>query len=144
LLSDVAWAQPAIWRYQCEREIKGQDVMICTVLLLKYAVLLNTYAALQCMQTKQFELNCELPNILPRFPVKSMPVKTQLLRATPCCCCMWRVCEQILVLSLRLHFTKDSTIVNTAAATVRQLVSSVFERVTAEDLTPVPGRSCLV
>ena len=46
---------------------------------------------------------------------------------------------QILVLGLRLHFTKDSTIINTAAATVRQLVSSVFERVTAEDATPAPG-----
>lgn len=48
---------------------------------------------------------------------------------------------QILVLSLRLHFTKDSTIINTAAATVRQLVSSVFERVVAEDSTPAPGQS---
>ncbi|KAI0207165.1 MON2-like protein [Lamellibrachia satsuma] len=45
---------------------------------------------------------------------------------------------KILVLSLRLHFTKDSTIINTAAATVRQLVSSVFERVVAEDSTPAP------
>lgn len=33
----------------------------------------------------------------------------------------------------RLHFTKDSTTINTAGATVRQLVSLVFERVVAED-----------
>ena len=40
---------------------------------------------------------------------------------------------QNLVLCFRLHFTKDSTIINTAGATVRQLVSLVFERVVAED-----------
>ncbi|XP_046682789.1 protein MON2 homolog isoform X2 [Homalodisca vitripennis] len=38
-----------------------------------------------------------------------------------------------LVLCFRLHFTKDSTTINTAGATVRQLVSLVFERVIAED-----------
>ncbi|KAK4313902.1 hypothetical protein Pmani_014784 [Petrolisthes manimaculis] len=38
-----------------------------------------------------------------------------------------------LVLCFRLHFTKDATVVNTASATVRQLVSVVFERVVAED-----------
>lgn len=38
-----------------------------------------------------------------------------------------------LVLCFRLHFTKDSTIINTAGATVRQLVSLVFERVIAEE-----------
>ncbi|XP_050530236.1 protein MON2 homolog isoform X2 [Daktulosphaira vitifoliae] len=38
-----------------------------------------------------------------------------------------------LVLCFRLHFTKDSTIINTAGATVRQLVSLVFERVIHED-----------
>ncbi|XP_046407133.1 protein MON2 homolog isoform X3 [Ischnura elegans] len=38
-----------------------------------------------------------------------------------------------LVLCFRLHFTKDSTTINTAGATVRQLVSLVFERVVAED-----------
>ncbi|CAB0031561.1 unnamed protein product [Trichogramma brassicae] len=38
-----------------------------------------------------------------------------------------------LVLCFRLHFTKDSTTCNTAGATVRQLVSLVFERVVAED-----------
>lgn len=40
---------------------------------------------------------------------------------------------QALVLCFRLHFTKDATVVNTASATVRQLVSVVFERVVAED-----------
>lgn len=40
---------------------------------------------------------------------------------------------QNLVLCFRLHFTKDSTTINTAGATVRQLVSLVFERVIAED-----------
>lgn len=40
---------------------------------------------------------------------------------------------QNLVLCFRLHFTKDSTTINTAGATVRQLVSLVFERVVAED-----------
>lgn len=38
-----------------------------------------------------------------------------------------------LVLCFRLHFTKDSTTINTAGATVRQLVSLVFERVLTED-----------
>ena len=41
---------------------------------------------------------------------------------------------QALVLCFRLHFTKDATVVNTASATVRQLVSVVFERVVAEDI----------
>lgn len=40
---------------------------------------------------------------------------------------------QTLVLCFRLHFTKNSTIINTAGATVRQLVSLVFERVILED-----------
>lgn len=40
---------------------------------------------------------------------------------------------QNLVLCFRLHFTKDCTTINTAGATVRQLVSLVFERVVAED-----------
>uniref|UniRef100_A0A2R5LCA4 Protein MON2 homolog n=2 Tax=Ornithodoros turicata TaxID=34597 RepID=A0A2R5LCA4_9ACAR len=39
-----------------------------------------------------------------------------------------------IVLCFRLHFTKNSTTNNTASATVRQLVSSVFERVQAEDV----------
>lgn len=38
-----------------------------------------------------------------------------------------------MVLCFRLHFTKDCTTINTAGATVRQLVSLVFERVIAED-----------
>ncbi|KAL1441053.1 hypothetical protein MTO96_008804 [Rhipicephalus appendiculatus] len=38
-----------------------------------------------------------------------------------------------IVLCFRLHFTKNSTTNNTASATVRQLVSAVFERVQAED-----------
>lgn len=38
-----------------------------------------------------------------------------------------------LVLCFRLHFTKDSTTINTAGATIRQLVSLVFERVITED-----------
>ncbi|ESO95645.1 hypothetical protein LOTGIDRAFT_214760 [Lottia gigantea] len=38
-----------------------------------------------------------------------------------------------LVLCFRLHFTKDSTTINTAAATIKQLVSIVFDRVVAED-----------
>ena len=37
------------------------------------------------------------------------------------------------MLCFRLHFTKDATIGNTAGATVRQLVSLVFERVVIED-----------
>ncbi|CAH1153236.1 unnamed protein product [Phaedon cochleariae] len=38
-----------------------------------------------------------------------------------------------LVLCFRLHFTKNSTTINTAGATVRQLVYLVFERVVAEE-----------
>lgn len=38
-----------------------------------------------------------------------------------------------LVLCFRLHFTKNSTTINTAGATVRQLVSLVFERVVMEE-----------
>lgn len=37
------------------------------------------------------------------------------------------------MLCFRLHFAKDTTIGNTAGATVRQLVSLVFERVVIED-----------
>lgn len=37
------------------------------------------------------------------------------------------------MLCFRLHFTKNSTTINTAGATVRQLVNLVFERVIAED-----------
>lgn len=40
---------------------------------------------------------------------------------------------QNLVLCFRLHFAKDCTTINTAGATVRQLISLVFERVVAED-----------
>lgn len=40
---------------------------------------------------------------------------------------------QNLVLCFRLHFAKDSTTINTAGATVRHLVSHVFERVLLED-----------
>jgi len=41
---------------------------------------------------------------------------------------------QNLVLCFRLHFTKDSqAVINTAGATVRQLVALVFERVIHED-----------
>lgn len=38
-----------------------------------------------------------------------------------------------MVLCFRLHFAKDATVGNTAGATVRQLVSLVFERVVIED-----------
>lgn len=41
--------------------------------------------------------------------------------------------SKILVLCFRLHFAKNSTTINTAGATVRQLVSLVFERVVAEE-----------
>lgn len=37
------------------------------------------------------------------------------------------------MLCFRLHFAKNSTTINTAGATVRQLVYLVFERVVAED-----------
>ncbi|XP_018330358.1 protein MON2 homolog isoform X2 [Agrilus planipennis] len=40
---------------------------------------------------------------------------------------------RVLVLCFRLHFAKNSTTINTAGATVRQLVNLVFERVTTED-----------
>ncbi|CAG9759422.1 unnamed protein product [Ceutorhynchus assimilis] len=47
-----------------------------------------------------------------------------------------------LVLCFRLHFAKNSTTINTAGATVRQLVYLVFERVVAEDeqLAKLPNR----
>ncbi len=41
--------------------------------------------------------------------------------------------SQAIVLCFRLHFTKDSITNNTAAATVRQVVTAVFERMVAED-----------
>lgn len=44
--------------------------------------------------------------------------------------------SKALVLCFRLHFTKNSTTINTASATVRHLVTSVFERVQNEDNTP--------
>ncbi|GIY28491.1 protein MON2 homolog [Caerostris extrusa] len=46
-----------------------------------------------------------------------------------------------IVLCFRLHFTKNSTTNNTASATVRQLVSAVFERIIAEDYSPPEGPS---
>ena len=53
-----------------------------------------------------------------------------------------------MVLCFRLHFAKDATIGNTAGATVRQLVSLVFERVlnengSSEENTPIADSSCL-
>ncbi|KAG8199888.1 hypothetical protein JTE90_015878 [Oedothorax gibbosus] len=41
-----------------------------------------------------------------------------------------------IVLCFRLHFTKNSTTNNTASATVRQLVSAVFERIISENYSP--------
>jgi hypothetical protein len=41
-----------------------------------------------------------------------------------------------LSLCFRLHFTKNSTTNNTASATIRQLVSVIFERVQTEDQIP--------
>lgn len=43
------------------------------------------------------------------------------------------VSAQAIVLCFRLHFTKDNITNNTAAATVRQVVTVVFERMVAED-----------
>ncbi|XP_062616734.1 protein MON2 homolog isoform X2 [Saccostrea cucullata] len=49
-----------------------------------------------------------------------------------------------LVLCFRLHFTKDSTTINTAAATIKHLVSCVFERVVTEDKVPIQGQTSAV
>ncbi|KAM4676141.1 LOW QUALITY PROTEIN: protein MON2 homolog [Discoglossus pictus] len=58
--------------------------------------------------------------------------------------------SKAIVLCFRLHFTKDNITNNTAAATVRQVVTVVFERMVAEDdrhkdiveqPTPVTGNS---
>ena len=38
-----------------------------------------------------------------------------------------------MVLCFKLYFIKDATICTTAAATVRQMVSVIFERVVTED-----------
>lgn len=48
--------------------------------------------------------------------------------------------SKALVLCLRLHDVKDSTTVNAASATVRQLVSLVFDRVIEEDKASVIGK----
>lgn len=40
---------------------------------------------------------------------------------------------QAIVVCFRLHFTKDSTTINTAGATVRQLVTLVFDRMVQDD-----------
>lgn len=45
------------------------------------------------------------------------------------CCFFFKA----IVLCFRLHFTKDNITNNTAAATVRQVVTVVFERMVAED-----------
>lgn len=47
---------------------------------------------------------------------------------------------QAIVLCFRLHFTKNSTTNNTASATVRQLVSAVFERIIFENYSPPESR----
>lgn len=39
----------------------------------------------------------------------------------------------------RLHFAKNSTTINTAGATVRQLVSLIFERVVTESASSEKG-----
>ncbi|XP_061085397.1 protein MON2 homolog isoform X2 [Conger conger] len=60
-----------------------------------------------------------------------------------------QVLSKAIVLCFRLHFTKDNITNNTAAATVRQVVTVVFERMVAEDeqhkgiaeQPPVPGNS---
>ncbi|KAL8578582.1 hypothetical protein ACOMHN_015038 [Nucella lapillus] len=44
--------------------------------------------------------------------------------------------SRALVLCFRLHFTKDSTTINTAAATIKQLVSAILDRVLVEDQIP--------
>ncbi|KAM9311030.1 protein MON2 homolog isoform 3-T3 [Gastrophryne carolinensis] len=58
--------------------------------------------------------------------------------------------SKAIVLCFRLHFTKDNITNNTAAATVRQVVTVVFERMVAEDerhkdvvepVVPVTGNS---
>ncbi|XP_043350042.1 protein MON2 homolog isoform X6 [Dermochelys coriacea] len=58
--------------------------------------------------------------------------------------------SKAIVLCFRLHFTKDNITNNTAAATVRQVVTVVFERVVSEDErykgvieqpVPLPGNS---
>ena len=41
--------------------------------------------------------------------------------------------DKAMVLCFKLYFTKDATICTTAAATVRQMVSVIFERVVTED-----------
>lgn len=46
------------------------------------------------------------------------------------------------MLCFRLHFAKDTTIGNTAGATVRQLVSLVFERVVIEDASSNEEPTC--
>lgn len=46
---------------------------------------------------------------------------------------LYFVPSQAIVLCFRLHFTKDNITNNTAAATVRQVVTVVFERMVAED-----------
>lgn len=43
--------------------------------------------------------------------------------------------SKAMVVCFRLHFTKDSTTINTAGATVRQLVTLVFDRMVSEDKT---------
>ncbi|XP_053204824.1 protein MON2 homolog isoform X2 [Panonychus citri] len=49
-----------------------------------------------------------------------------------------------LALCFRLHFTKNQTVNNTASATIRQLVSFVFERVQAEDKIDDPNVAKIV
>ena len=49
-----------------------------------------------------------------------------------------------MVLGFRLYFTKDSTTINTAGATVRQLVNVVYERVNTEDSVKSQGESAIV
>lgn len=47
--------------------------------------------------------------------------------------------HQALALCFRMHFVKDSNTTSTAAATVRQLVSAIFDRVVVEDEVNQPG-----
>ncbi|KAK6177408.1 hypothetical protein SNE40_015515 [Patella caerulea] len=63
-------------------------------------------------------------------------LQTAILLITTNCVVQHDSLAKALVLCFRLHFTKDSTTINTAAATIKQLVSIVFDRVIAEDKLP--------
>jgi len=66
-------------------------------------------------------------------------LQTLTLLATTNSVCCGESLARCLVICFRLVFSKDNTVATTAGATVRHLVSAVFDRAVAQQPSPAPG-----